>query len=476
MVLKFLKYLFILPFIFANAQSNLELIHSDNFETNYYFSNDASITNKLYVGCDVIRFFDESTIDTCAKLIQRYLKANGIEVDENYQQYSENVISFNIQLSKANISKLVPAWRKNFEKEWYNLVFSKIEPILNSNFSSFKNSTEGVFYSILQYEKRNVLSEYNMILKTNFAFVVNDKLPLVFFENRNVYTRNYRNTNTLQYTEAIVVNDLESEVAYSFPLVNKKSKITDCLSLNIIKQAIKEDDKLFLEYGVNQVVFTSIENDLQTKLELNKSITNNNFENIKNQALSAMKNSVNMDNLFFYSKYDLDVMERQIDSFNYNNFTKFLNELETSKYIISLQSENITTDSLTLLPFNIGIFNRPLLFKSNSSKFLNELDSNEIHKLTLFLKLNPEVQININGMSSQNEINKIEKSKIKALIRTNNLNKSEYSISRKTNLSLLRSVSIYNTLISNGIEKSRMKCNGTTGKNLLPSVIFQVEK
>lgn len=476
MVLKLLKYFFILPIVLLNAQSNIELIHSDNFETNYYFSEDKSVTNKLYVGLDVFRYFDDATIDSCAKFIQQYLKMSEIYVDEGYEKNSDNLLSFNIEVSNVNISKLLPIWKKNYEKAWYNIILAKIDPILNQNISTFNNSIEGVFYSILQYEKNNLLSEYNMVIKTNFAFIVNDKSSLVFFDNRNVYTRNYRNTNTLKYTESVLVKNLDDKVAFSFPFVNKKSKITDCLSLNIVKQAIKEDKQLNLEYGVNQVVLSSAENELKTNLELNKLITESNFITLKINALSAMKKSVNTNNLFFYSKYDLEVMERELKSFNYDNFSFFLDALDTSKFIISIKEENTNIDSLEILPFNIGVFEKPLLFKANSVKYLNEIDSNEIKKLALFLKFNPEVFININGTSTGSEINKIEKSKIKELIKKNNLNKSEYSISRKTNLSLLRSVSMYNHLIDLGIDKNRIKCNGTSGKNLTSSVIFQIEK
>lgn len=469
-----LKKLFTLILILFSslifAQQNIEFVHSDNFETNYFYSENPEITNRIYIGSDAFRFLNEEQIQRCAEFLIKYLEKTNLTFDPKFERPSENILSFRINTTvETVVSKLSPIWKSNFEREWTFMIFDLLEDKLLEKIDVFKSAKEGVFYNILHYEKRNKLSEYNVISRTNFALILNDKSLFKFLDNRNVFTRNFRSTNTLGHTQAIQVNNQESEIIVAFPFVNKKSKISDCLALNIIKEAVRFDEEADLKYGVNQVVMMIKNKEAVSSANLKPVITSENFGNLKTEAMSKMRASVGLNNLFFYSKYDLDAMERQIDSFRYEHLQKFISDLNASTYIIAINKERVEFDSLNLISFNTKIFENPILFKNNSSKLSDKTDSLQIEKIALFLALNPSVSININCTTNSSEINKVEKTKMNELIAKNSQNKSDYVVSRKTNLSLLRAIIIYNTLIEHGIDKNRMRCNGINGVDFLPA-------
>jgi hypothetical protein len=474
-----LRYVLMIGCLFSALMvfaSETELFHTDQFETNYYFSDNPELQNRLYVGNDVFRFLDKHQTELCAEKIAGFLQNNQLLSENNFVKHTDNTISFAIEISDKNIDRFSPLWKKEFDREWTNFLFGLIDSVLAEQLSAFETTKKGVLYNILQYEKRNKLSDYNMVSKTSIALVLPAGNTYKMMENRYIFTRNNRNPNTLQYTEIILVENNRSKPEFAFPFVNKKSNISDCLALNIIKAALSDNEEAEVLYGVNQAILITEKHEMTSGSYLKTAITGQNFDALKKEALKIMNSSVGLHNLFFYSKNDLDLMKRDLGKYSFDEFEKFLNDLNVSKYIISIPQKNTAYKDLTLNAFNIGTFEKKFPMKQNSIELAEDNDNTLLNQLVLFMHFNPETSLNINGKSTTSEIVRIESGKIRDIIRAHHEDKGEYKISLRKNIGLLRAMNFYNQLVEAGIDKNRIKCNGRSSGQYTPGVEFHFYK
>jgi hypothetical protein len=475
MVLK--HYFAVIFFFFAtlHAKSEVTLVHTDNFEVNYYTSSHAQLSNKLFVGNDMFRFLTTEQIEKCAEYILQYLNQNGIASEQNFEKHKDNALAFKINISDGKqLVSLAPAWKRNFEKEWTNLLFDFTAEILESRQTVFPTSVEGIMYSILQLEKKNKLSEYNLISKTGLAFVTVENYSKHFLDNRYIYTRNNRDNNTLLYNEIIQVENLTRPLEYAFPLVNKKSNVSECLALNIIKDAAEKMGDIDILYGVNQSVMIAKNIGLLNDSVIFQNINKDNFEALKIKALEHMQQSIGSENLFFYAKKELELMHIQLPFYTFNDFKRFVTDLNNSKYVIAISQNKVEHNGQNLQSANITLFDFSFSMKQNSIKFVNENDEAIADRIALFMNLNPEIGVSILGKATLSEIIKIEKKKVTEIIKKHNQSKSEYSVSRRANIGLLRAMHIYNLLVEKGVDKNRLKCNGTVSSKYSPEVSFML--
>jgi len=473
MVLK-IKLNIIFIVLVGSLFANLELKHTDKYDTNFYSDNSINNT-KLFIGTNLLEFIEPKYLSICYNFIDSFLINEKIDFNKNIILKNNNTLEIDLlNAGQSNCKQLSFNWHKNFNIEWLRLLNSLIE---EKNYKY--NSSKLILDELYKNEKYRPFNSSNIINSTLLAFVLPNYIPSKVITN----TKRFSPENAeIDFIQVIENDSLEPEYIKSvFPSCNKKSFLKNCISLYAFENSLI-NNSMVINYHISQII---VENKsiLDTKdvnnfkpdfKALNNHYSEEEFNSIRISAINSIFNSLNYNNLFFYSYSDIKLLER-IKNNTYYTIESYEIELENfkniSKYIIEIpiyDEENFLTNVLE--PVCIDDFHKELQFKANSIEFENIEDSTLINKLYLFLELNKNYNLAITAYSKKNEYIFIEKDKKESIL--SRYIESGYIISKSKKLKLYRSLYIFQKLVNKGINPERINCFGLSGKDAIAKFEF----
>lgn len=474
MALKLFTFmLFCFPMILF-SQKDLKFIGTDSYETNYYTSENEALQNKLFIGNDMFRFLNQEKLDTVLNIFFHFLEKDSLLEEKTYQKVNDFTLSIPIKVhDKKTLIKIASNWNKDYSISFTDLIYDLCKHLLSDDNVHYQHPEEPIFHQLFRNEYRNRYSEFSKTAQTSFAIVLKDNFDLNIKEQRSYFKRKY-SFNKLNHTEVALVENNKNDIELSIPLVSKMSKPNNYFALNFISQIL--GDSLEIKYGVHQSVL------------LVKNLDKNNFDkkilivnekdfkqNLKN-IINNLESSIDENNLFFFTKGDIEILNTIIDTFSFSSYQEFVHRINESNKILIVNQDSVMLQEMLLIKAGLGVFDKSFQMKSNSIEFKNPKDEKLIHQLYLLMTLNSNLNININGYALEEEYNKVSRSRIKEMIGKDKNLKTNFKLSKNTSLALMRSVSIFQALVDLGIEKQRIRCNGIIANNEGQGVKISIQK
>lgn len=473
MVLNLRKYvLIILLLLSANLFANdNDLFFTDKYDVNY-FSNHSISETSVYLGSDLFRFIDEQAKSEVIAFLDSFLITENIGSNNSFEFIELNKIHFTVnQYNALQCNQLSRLWNEKYIVKFRELLFKKLSELnINEEGLSAENM---IFRKLMQDEKTRFYNPGNSINTVEMAFIIPSNLSANDFKKTFTHfnTKRYNGRESqLNATEIFINNSLkENELSFYYPSLNKQTFLRNSLSLTILKNIYKNYISFENKYFINQVISRfKIEFENENINELNIKLAQSQFSKqeftqLVNEAVTELQ-TISANNLFYYSYYDMEKLKVLIDDYNQEDFLKEVELINNrAKYNIEINENcKIKFEDEKLLSFNVLDFDKKITFQTNSINFENESDSVLLNKVIQFLKVNNNFGLAISSTSKKSEYLFIEKDKREAL--TEKYLDLGYVISKKKDLSLFRSLGIFNTLTASGISYKRLKCAGLKSK------------
>lgn len=471
MVLRFICILFCFYSSLTFCQ-DFKLIGTDSNKTNFYSTNNKALKNKLFIGNDMFRFLNPESLEKTLNTFFDFLEKDSLLNSRDYERINDFTISIPINTTnKKNVTLISSKWKRDYSKNFVDSLYAYCAPLLTDTYVKYKNSAEPVFHQLFRNESRNRYGEYSQTSQTIFAiFLENEDLDLQ--NHRSFFQRKY-SFKKLTYNEVALIESNEDSLTFAIPLISKLSQPNSYLALKIIEELL--DNDLSIGYGVNHCILSLTNPNNESLLNKFINISKETFDEISKQTFNNFRAPNDINNVFFFTKDDFSLLNSKEDTLSYLDFKDFVIALDSSKKIIVINNDSVRLNDLALLNSGLGLFNKNFLMKTNSINFELEEDKNIANQLFIFMSLNNKINVNINGYALEEEYNKVSRSKIKEMIGKDKSTKSNYRLSRKTSLALLRSVGIYQELVELGIDKNRIRCNGIISNETIRSVSFKIQ-
>ncbi len=469
MVLKILAFTFFTFGFQFSIFAQLELVFTDNFDANYFSSEDVTET-QLHFGSNLFQFVKNEDLNICGAYIDSFLKTENVQFYENVSFNNQNELIFTLKnINAKGCEKLSSIWHLNYNISWLKLLNSLIETNNSIDYNPEKKILKGLYL----HEQSRTYHTANVVNNSLLAFVLPSKLIYDDFNNSKLSsTKRYSSLESIKdYTEISYDSHLKSnQIKYLIPTFNKKTFLKNTVGLYVLKELVANEYKIDIKYSISQA-FASFKIKLDSinidsfKLNFNENNLNiADFTSKKNKAIQAVIKSITEDNLFFYSYNDLVRLHKFYKTYTIKDLEKEIELLNQKQFYTILVSETNPFEYFgkKIEKLDIKTFQKELLFKANSIKFSNSKDSLLLDKLSLFLDLNPKLKLNIISFSKKNEYLYVEKTKKDAII--NKYIEAGYIISKTQKLKLYRSLYIFDEITKRGIEPSRMMCIGRSSK------------
>lgn len=440
MVLRIFSFIILFNFLFINEiKSQQQLFFTDVYNTNIYKSN---ADNKIIFNNNLFVNLNQHEYNAVFAIIDAYFKEIKIEATkatpiQNYQ------IIYNYTTSNFEPLK----WSKTWHQKYEDTLSSYLNEIHKDFFDTLNiETTSDIAYAKLLYLDKIKHNNKSSAFSSTFINVYAQNININKFKQENVapnkiWNRIITNSKLTSYNESYYFEDLkQDEYLYIGP--NFKSRLDDCLSIiliSIINKNIK------YQYFNNYSFFT-----LPTKTIA--TIDSLQFITHKSEAFKILEQHINNQKISFYSIADLESLSRLKDFYNYNTFKEFINIFITNNNFIKLT--NNKEDQ-----FSYFSLMDTLHYKPNSVNFVSVHDSTDLQKIALLLLNNEYRELTIYGNADKSEYVKIEKSKYKYLVDKYNTYQP-MKISRKVDLSLYRSLLIFDYLHDKGLAPQKMMCIG----------------
>lgn len=478
MVLKLKFVVFIVLFFLNSFATNYgEIFYTDKYDANY-FSSSTAINSELYIGSDLFRFIDEIPLNTCISFIDSFLTNEKIDHLSNIELINSNTFKIELdQLNAISCYKLSLIWQEKYKIEFQKILHKIIK---NIDFTEKdKTAHHIIFNKLIKDESSRFFNSENTINSVNIAFIIPEKI------SQNDFKKSFTHYNTRRFslresqlnTTEILYNETlnSNEIVYSYPSLNRHIFVKSCLGLKILELLLQDNISFKTEYFINQGITNfkiyRSENkidDFSVFVKFDE-ISEKEFENLKHRASKLLLNDT-QENLFYYSYYDIERLKSIIENYDLTLFNEVVKALNNrKKFIIEVSPKNkFTFLGNKLTEFRILDFSKTIRYRKNSIFYMNENDTTVINKLKLFLEVNKNFNLNINAGAMKSEYLFIEKEKKDIII--NKFKEQGYSISRRKDIALYRSLTMFNEFVSSGIDPKRIRCFGRTEKKAMTTL------
>lgn len=452
----------------ANAQN--EVFYTDKYEVNY-FSNNQNINTEMYFGSNLFQFISFADLNDLGRYIDSFLVRENINFDKNILIENENRIK--VTLEKLNADEcysLSKKWSENYKLDFLKLLNTQIKSVNEDSINW--TSQKIILYNIVVDELIRFYNPSNSVNNVNIAFVIPKKLSENDFKKTFIHFNTKRNSirvSNLTATEIVTNESLSAnQMLLEFPSLNKQTFMKNCLSLQIY-QNVTPIVEFKTNYHINQCITSFVIEKMDTTISNFKMTVDTNILTPKQftaEVQKAIKQIIAICNeqLFYYSYYDIQMLLSDYiqEDYKINEFNVEIDRLnELKNFILSVnENNNFKLNDSKLLTFKILDFDYKIPYKNNSIEFENEADTLVLNKIKQFLEINPEYSLTIVATSKPSEFLFIEKQKRLDLIEK--YTDTGFSMSKKKNLALYRSLIIFDQLTKAGIDYKRMKCIGLT--------------
>lgn len=441
-----------------------ELVFTDSYGINYVVSENPNFAKRIYFGNEIFRYLNEEDLLKCSSFLNEFLLANDVKNDGSFRQDRENTLSASLDLSKEAMAKIGFIWNNDFANDWNKLIGSleMDEMLLSSSMeaSYFANKIQDKFDKVL-YNSNNglsmavVVSPGKQILRPTYNLPIN---------------RTSRKSKHLEFNE-IVVQETADQLQFGICGPGKKAPVVEIASLLIANRYAQEIwGKSKIAYGINKTLWiTPSSKSYANAPDLSPivALTPSKFEQITSQLTSQLSNTVYLDQLFFYTYVDAEDIKWSLENITLEQFQLEITSMQTSKYVIGIPFDGYsTTDTSKIYTTDYDILLSTMKMKANSTKYTSTTDSILLDRVANFLLFNPEVKIVITGNAVNKEFIKITKEQKEELIARYRLVEPKFKVSKKTRLSLVRSLTVYNAIAEKHPNPGNIRCLGVVHKNV----------
>ena len=466
MVLKSKSLLLMLFLIFQNLVfGNNNLFFTDKYDTNY-FSDKQTNETKFYIGSVLFDFIDSLQQEQMLAFIDSFLiKEKLIDASQNLV-LNNNTISIDLQQTNAEkCDKISRIWNEQYKLDF----LTQLQQAVLSHSSSKEDAEHLIFNHLITNEMTRFFTPTNSVNTVNIAFVIPEKLSendfKIVFTHYNTKRYSILETNLLQ-TEVLIDNTLaDNEIQYAFPTLNKQVILKNCMHLSILELLYSENIDFETHYYVNQAITTLKIQSEQTNFEHFRlhfsplSVDDEAFKALKKQAYIKIQKSAAKE-LFYYSFYDIKLLQNIYEDITLKEFNQYIQQINEREHFVLTINENNTfqIDSSALIAVKKDELTKTIEMNSNALSFKDKSDTLLIAQMIVFMKLNPQFSLAIEGNAKNTEYLYIEKDKKEALLA--NYASTQYRMSKKKKLGLFRAINIYNMLKAKDIPAQRMSCIG----------------
>lgn len=468
MVLVLRIFIGILLFTSVTAKAqNMDLFYTDKYDVNYFSKSNIQNT-ELYFGSDLFHFITKNNQKQLTAFIDSFFVTENISIVNQYEILEQNKLKYEIQnADAAYCNEISNMWTQTYVVNFKKLLFKQINEIdLDSTLWTAENL---IFRKLITDEISRFYNPGNSVNNISLAFVIPKQMAQNDFINVGIDYNTKRKSereSELNATEWINQDHLsQNEMLYFYPSLNKQTFMRNCLSLSIFEIVYKDLYSFQNKYYINQVVSsfkTKIEADTikDFKIKLEKlELSDARLKQLVDQAVSKII-AISKENLFYYSFYDINKLKRIVAEYTAADFQREIDLLnERNKFVIAINDETLLKyQNNTLLAFSLLDLEKEIPFKKNSLKFENASDSIYIIKLIQFLKANEDYGVAIFSGSKKEELFPLDKKERKQFVAK--FETQGFSMSRKKDLALYRSMKVLNDLVAAGISYRRIETAG----------------
>ncbi|MCB9257650.1 MAG: hypothetical protein H6579_11015 [Chitinophagales bacterium] len=441
----------------VNAQASLA--YTDAYGSNLFKDTENSVVfqNNTWVLLDSLgkeelleimnSYFSEIELPVYSKSSE-----SPIQLVFTYEKSSQDLF-----LSWSNI------WHQKYERKVLELALKYLKMQSTKHRDIFANLQEAALYKFTLNEYIKSQDSNNYFFKTNLNLSSKD-LDVAKFLKVNLspnlsLKRAITNSTSNQYKEAFELENFAGVLHFNLG-PKSSSRLVDCFSMHVFCKLNGLDAPIYFN---NFSIFTYPDRmDFVLSNELDMSL----LMQVENEILNLANNPI----ACFYNIADKEALASLRESYTAMDLQRFY-----EVFVQNRLDNTVFGEDSARLAFQLGNLSDSIFFKVNTEKFLSEQDSLKLDRIALFLINNSSRNLVLFGQAKKSEYTKVDKAKFLALIDKY----KEYTpvkYSRRMDLSLYRSLLVFDYLVGKGVDPKSMTCMAKLtkeGEMQIPYLIFK---
>lgn len=458
MVLRIITFFYCALFVLS-AHAQASLVFTDGYGSNLFQDSQ----NRIVFNNNTWVLLDSLGKQELMQIFNAYFEEIKVPV---YQESSESPIQLvfvYMQNPQNMFHTWSGIWHQKYERKVLDLAISYLKMQTIKHKEIYSSLEEAALYKFTINEYIKSQDSNNYFFKTNLNISSKD-LDVVKFLKDNLnpnlsLKRAITNSTSNEYTEVFEIENFNGVLHFNLG-PKSSSRLLDCFSMHVFCKLNSFNAPIYFN---NFAIFTYPDSvNFVLTNELNQSF----LLNVESEIYEIMNNPKST----FYNIADKEALAELREAYTVLDlqrfFEVFVNDRPDNK-VFGMDSSKIA--------FQLGNLTDSIFFKLNTEKFLSEQDSLKLDRIALFLKSNASRNLVLFGLAKKSEYTRVDKNKFLDLIEKY----KEYTpvkYSSRMDLSLYRSLLVFDYLVEKGVDPKSMTCMSKLTKDdemSTPYLIFK---